>query len=357
MTQLLILKEHIQKFYQKYAFIINPMFRFLAGCIIFYAANKAVGYNPALGRNYVIGVMSLITVVFPSQIFLFVLAVYVVLHILYVSKYLALVTGIVFTILYLIYIRFLPKHGYVIMAAPILYALNIQYALPILMGLVSTPVAIVPMGIGIIVYYLIETVVSVVGTSTDDVVNLYHAVLNQLYTDTQMYAAIVVFSLVLITVYLIRKSERDFSFEFSIITGAVLNLILTLISNFLLDITSNIFYMVAGVLISAAIVWLIQFFRLSLNYAGVENLQFEDEEYYYYVRAVPKTNITAASKKVKRFNAHHLSETVSYIEEEGVQKLQSAFGGKKNDKKDQEELDHDFDFKVAIDKEDLDDEK
>ena len=125
MTQLLILKEHIQKFYQKYALIINPLFRFLAGCIIFYAANKIVGYNPVLGHNYVIAILSVITVVFPPQIFLFVAAVYVVLHILYVSKYLALVTGVVFTILYLIYIRFLPKHGYVIISMPVLYALNI----------------------------------------------------------------------------------------------------------------------------------------------------------------------------------------------------------------------------------------
>lgn len=354
MTQLLILKEHIQKFYQKYSLIINPLFRFLAGCIIFYAANRAVGYNPALGNNYVIGILSVITVVFPPQMVLFIAALYVVLHILYVSKYLALVTSVVFAILYLIYIRFLPKHGYIIMSVPVLFAFNVPYALPILMGLVSTPVVIIPIGIGVIVYYMLQTIVSVVGTSTDDAVNLYHAVLQQLYSNLQMYSIIVIFSVVLIVVYIIRNREKDFSFEIAILTGTILNLILIFISNYILDISVNILYLIAGVVLSAVIVWIIQFFRLSLNYEGVENLQFEDEEYYYYVRAVPKTNIAAASKRVKRFNAHHFSETVSYIEEEGVKKFHNAFSGKKEKKN--QELDHDFKFKVSIDEDDLDDE-
>ena len=354
MTQLLILKEHIQKFYQKYSLIINPLFRFLAGCIIFYAANRAVGYNPALGNNYVIGILSVITVVFPPQMVLFIAALYVVLHILYVSKYLALVTSVVFAILYLIYIRFLPKHGYIIMSVPVLFAFNVPYALPILMGLVSTPVVIIPIGIGVIVYYMLQTIVSVVGTSTDDAVNLYHAVLQQLYSNLQMYSIIVIFSIVLIVVYIIRNREKDFSFEIAILTGTILNLILIFISNYILDISVNILYLIVGVVLSAVIVWIIQFFRLSLNYEGVENLQFEDEEYYYYVRAVPKTNIAAASKRVKRFNAHHFSETVSYIEEEGVKKFHNAFSGKKEKKN--QELDHDFKFKVSIDEDDLDDE-
>ena len=31
-------------------------------------------------------------------------------------------------------------------------------------------------------------------------------------------------------------------------------------------------------------------------------MQFEDDEYYYYVRAVPKMSVAAPNKRVKRFN-------------------------------------------------------
>lgn len=55
----------------------------------------------------------------------------------------------------------------------------------------------------------------------------------------------------------------------------------------------------AGAVISLGLVWLIQFFRLS-KLCRVEDLQFEDEEYYYYVRAVPKNSIATKSKRIKR---------------------------------------------------------
>ena len=57
------------------------------------------------------------------------------------------------------------------------------------------------------------------------------------------------------------------------------------------------FALLAGTALSVVLVWMIQFMRLALNYAGVENLQFEDDEYYYYVRAVPKMSVAAPNNE------------------------------------------------------------
>ena len=43
-----------------------------------------------------------------------------------------------------------------------------------------------------------------------------------------------------------------------------------------------------------------QFFRLTLDYHGTRKLQFEDDEYYYYVTAVPKIKVAAVDKTVTR---------------------------------------------------------
>ena len=45
-----------------------------------------------------------------------------------------------------------------------------------------------------------------------------------------------------------------------------------------------------------------QFFRMVLDYTSVENVQFEDDDYYYYVKAVPKISVAAPDKKVKKIN-------------------------------------------------------
>ena len=42
------------------------------------------------------------------------------------------------------------------------------------------------------------------------------------------------------------------------------------------------------------------FFIKNLDYSRVENVSFEDDEYYYYVTAVPKIRLTEEEKHIKR---------------------------------------------------------
>ena len=46
-----------------------------------------------------------------------------------------------------------------------------------------------------------------------------------------------------------------------------------------------------------------QFFLFNVDYSRTETMQFEDDDYYYYVKAVPKLTISAPDKVVK-----HISE-------------------------------------------------
>ena len=48
---------------------------------------------------------------------------------------------------------------------------------------------------------------------------------------------------------------------------------------------------------------IVQFFKTVVDYSRVENTQFEDDEYYYYVKAVPKIVIAKQQKSVRKINA------------------------------------------------------
>ena len=60
---------------------------------------------------------------------------------------------------------------------------------------------------------------------------------------------------------------------------------------------------VGGILVSAVLALLLQISIFSLDYSRTEYVQFEDDEYYYYVKAVPKISIAVPQKKVKKINA------------------------------------------------------
>ena len=44
------------------------------------------------------------------------------------------------------------------------------------------------------------------------------------------------------------------------------------------------------------------FFVFAVDYTRTEYVQFEDDDYYYYVKAVPKIAISLPDVKVQRFN-------------------------------------------------------
>ena len=39
-----------------------------------------------------------------------------------------------------------------------------------------------------------------------------------------------------------------------------------------------------------------------MDYTRAEHLQFEDDEYYYYVKAIPKVSVAVREKTVKKIN-------------------------------------------------------
>ena len=60
--------------------------------------------------------------------------------------------------------------------------------------------------------------------------------------------------------------------------------------------------LVIGTAVSVLIALLVEFFVFSVDYSRTEYAQFEDDEYYYYVKAVPKMSIAIPDKKVKKIN-------------------------------------------------------
>lgn len=306
MTHLLVMRERLIRFYQDHARIVNALFRFLISFVTFFSINQLVGYNPVLNSWYVVVAFSVVNTVLPMSVLIFLAAAYTVFHVYYVSVSLALVILLVFLIAYLVYLRFLPEHGYVILAVPVLYGLHLQYLVPILLGLIGAPVAVIPMSCGVICYYALKCITTVIGTATEESMVLFNQAFQMIFTNQEMYLAIAVFAIVMVTVNMICSQEFHYVYETAITAGVIVNILLILLLSFPFDVEVHVLYLLASSVFSGLLAWLIQFFQVVLNYSAVEYLQFEDDEYYYYVKAVPKMNIAVGEKRVKRFNAHLL---------------------------------------------------
>ena len=75
-----------------------------------------------------------------------------------------------------------------------------------------------------------------------------------------------------------------------------------LIGDLMFDTNVSIIGIIIGTVISVLIAKVVEFFTFNVDYSRTEKVQFEDDEYYYYVKAVPKITVATPSRTVKRIN-------------------------------------------------------
>ena len=314
MMPLLVFRERVKNFYQRNDIYITPAIKFLFALIAFQTINREIGYDSRLESLPVILAISLLCAFTPSAIMVLAASGIAAWHVYFISPFLSMIVIIFFLIIYFLFIRFTPSLGYIILAIPILYFLKIPYVIPILLGIIATPVAIIPTACGVLVYFMfqiIKTAITIQGsTSIDDILKLYTYVIDNLVGNKQMLLSIIIFALILMVVYYVRRMKFDYAFEISIAAGALTSILGFLISDLILGKSDQILSMILGTIVSGGIVYVVHFFKLTLDYSGVENVQFEDDVYYYYVKAVPKVTVTTPEMRVKHINVKNVEHGV-----------------------------------------------
>ncbi len=321
MMTLLVLRARLQSLYQKHDIYMKPVFKFIIALVIFQTLNNTIGYDDRLKQMPILLALSLLCAFTPSAVLLLFAGVVTFLHIYAVSVILSAIILIIFIVMYFLFLRFTPKLGVVVLAIPILFYLKIPYVVPLLLGVFATPVAIIPTCLGVIIYFLLriiqEAAAIQVTVSLEDTMTVYSYVVDGLKDNKQLFTSMIVFSLAILITWIVWKMKFDYSHEIAVVAGCFAIILGFLISSLKFNTTEQIGTMIIGTLISGIITGIIQFFHLSLDYSAVEHVQFEDDDYYYYVKAVPKINVTTPQINVKRFNTQktqipgkHLKEDV-----------------------------------------------
>ncbi len=306
MMTFLVLRARLRSLYQKYELYITPILKFILAVIVFQLINHAIGYDQRIKQISVVLILSLLSAFTPSAILVFLAALVTIGHVYYLSKILSVMVILIIVIMYCLFLRFTPKLGYVVIAVPMLYFMKIPYLIPIVLGLFAAPVSIVPTVCGVILFYLIKVIQEAatmqINVSVEDTLQLYTYVINSLLNNRQLFMTIIIFSFIIVVTYFVRRMKFDYAREIAVAAGALTCILGFLFGDLKLDVSEQIGTMILGTIISAIIAIILQFFHLALDYTGVEYVQFEDEDYYYYVKAVPKINVTEPQINVKRYN-------------------------------------------------------
>ena len=319
-TILLEIREIILKAYQKVRFIVNPVVKFLFSLLVFSYINQEIGFDPRFTKISVVLALALISAITPAGVLVLLTMALIVLHIYTACNFLAILLLMIFIIMYVALLRFSPKQIIAVVAIPMLAKYNLHYCVPILMGSISSPVGILPTIGGVALYHILDIVkepaAREVEYKMEEVVELFTEVFDKIMADKPMIIMMVVFSIVIAVVWFIRRFSFDYAFEISLGAGVMVNILGFLIADLKYDVTVSIGTLIIMSLVSGVIAMLCDYMKRVLDYTAVERVQFEDDDYYYYVKAVPKVNISLREMDIKHFNRSAIDgEDYEYEEE------------------------------------------
>lgn len=306
MTELLLAKETLKTFVGRNEVYLKPLGKFLLALVALFMINSSTGYMGRLNSMSIVLIIALMCSFLPTNFMIICSAGFIVAHLYSLSMECALVALILFLILALVYFRFAPRDAMIVLLLPMCFCLKIPYVIPICAGLLATPASAVAVACGVVVYYMVSYVSgNVSGLSAleaEDMTGRFRYVVDGFLKNKTMAVVIVAFAVTVIIVYLIRRLPIDHSWTIAIITGTITQMLVLLLGALLMDADVSMVGIIVGSLISAGIARIVEFVMFQMDYSRTENVQFEDDEYYYYVKAVPKVILSKPEKTVKKIN-------------------------------------------------------
>lgn len=307
MTNILVIKEQIIRFYARFEIYITPVLKFLVMLASLIAINANIGYMSKLKNPAIVLIIALLSSFLPVNVMILLAALVIVLHMYALSMPCAAVVGLVFLIMFILYFRFTPKEAITVLLTPICFVLKIPYVIPLAMGFVGSPLSCISVACGTIAYYIIYNVKAsseqmTGGEGVEKALSSFKYVIDTLIKDKTMILLSVAFCITIVIVYLIRRLKVNYSWYIALGFGSVINIMVILIGAMTSDANVSAVGVILGTIVSAGLVLVLMFFIHNLDYSRTEYVQFEDDEYYYYVKAIPKITMEAPQNKVRRIN-------------------------------------------------------
>jgi len=150
-----------------------------------------------------------------------------------------------------------------------------------------------------------------------------------------MWLMVMAVTIGILVVNFVRTRGVDHSWKIASAAGAAVTVVVSAAGNIVLNTNISYLEIILSAVLGAAVGLVLELLFFSVDYSRTENIQFEDDEYYYYVKAVPKVGVAVPEKKVKRITENQSQETTVIGEDEKSEFFDQAesnrqFGKKTN---------------------------
>ncbi len=308
MQTLLMVKSRIIGIYARYESYILSVLRFILVLITMLVINSNLGFMTRLKNPAITLIVALLGSFLPLNATILLMGAIVVLHIYELSLECAVVVLCIFVLMFIVYFRFSPTDSAAILLTPLLFELKLPYVIPVMCGLLGSPMSCIAVSCGVVAYYILNYVklnADQLASSAQDpesMLNGFKYVIDGMLKNDTMVLMVMALGLTTLLIYLISRLSIPFCWKIAIGAGSIAELIILLVGSLSFDADISVGMAIFGIILGVLVGIVIEFFAFNVDYGRVEQVQFQDDEYYYYVKALPKVTLETPQRKVKRIN-------------------------------------------------------
>ncbi|MBO7364779.1 MAG: hypothetical protein J6Z23_04015 [Lachnospiraceae bacterium] len=300
MKWLLRVREVFKSFYGTYSPYIDGLVKFAVSMAVYMTVIYHTGYNTAVSNPFIAVILGLISAFLPVSAISVITAALLMAEFISVSLELTALTAVMFVFMMLLY--FIFKAGDSILM-PLVMTVCLWNMSPLVLpiALLINPAQVIVVAFGVLVYGIIIVVrrdlsALAAATSSMSMGGRINLVLSDLFSNTRFLLILAALVLTVLIVTMFKRSKANYAGLVGFVVGNLIYLILFIFGSYILNITFSPVSFAAGFVLGILAGFVILFGVQALDYNRCEEVSFEDDEYCYFVKAVPKASISAAKK-------------------------------------------------------------
>ena len=296
MKTMLEFRERFEVFYNKNNVYVILLLKFIVALFFFLYINKTLGFMEPLNSIFIVLVLALICSLLSFFTTLGIGFLLVVGHCYAIGIEVAAVALVLLLVLLIFCLRMEGEDSVGAILTPLAFMWNIPFAIPMGLGLLRGPTSAFAAVCGTLFYYFMKLVrdqaSTIRGIDKSELAKKVKILVDGLIQNEEMWMTIVVSVAVVLVIYSLRRMAIKFAWDIAIVTGGIAYLVVRIGASTIMDLEIFFSGMLLQVIVVCSLGFLIKFFVFDVDYTRTESLQYEDDDYYYYVKAIPKINVT-----------------------------------------------------------------
>ncbi len=286
------IKNAIRDFCRNHDEYIFPMIKFVFCYLVFSSTVMMFPYSDLFNKSTVVLLLSVLCALLSDSFTFFFAGVIMAVNSFQINLEVGAVFLVFFMFMYSSYLRFFPKTAFIILLVPFCFQINMPYLIPILAMIVGGFGGAFSSGFGVMIYYFANCVsevrVMLDAAADEDSVEVLKYFSSEFVKNKEMYLYAGVFIITVLIASVIRSFSFDFSGYIAVLVAAIAEYVTFSKGAVKAAVAIDMNAVLSGIFVALLIAMVIQFWKGILDYRHKEVVQFEDDEYYYYVKAVPK---------------------------------------------------------------------